>query len=181
MVIFQCSPRNHRRDGLVIERPARGLKTKKPSDPDKTENEGIHGSRPALTEQAGLILLFDGEVDSAWAESRRAQPNRYPDFGLKTSLPPSRPGGPVALGVCNPLQWRNRPRFTRGSLTFGCDNKMDIQAHRFQRTLIVKPLLEWCQVIFLTNVINASRNTSIYRLLDPLCPRSSRSFKFVSR
>jgi hypothetical protein len=77
----------------VIERPARGLKTKKPSDPDKTENEGIHGSRPALTEQAGLILLFDGEVDSAWAESRRAQPNRYPDFGLKTSLPPSRPGG----------------------------------------------------------------------------------------
>jgi len=27
----------------------------------------------------------------------------------------------VAMGVCNPLQWRNRPRFSRGSLTFVCD------------------------------------------------------------
>ena len=39
---------------------------------------------------AGLILLFDGEVDPAEAESGRARTNRYPDFGLKTSLPPSR-------------------------------------------------------------------------------------------
>jgi hypothetical protein len=23
------------------------------------------------------------------------------------------------VGVCSPLQWRNRPRFSRGSLTFG--------------------------------------------------------------
>jgi hypothetical protein len=27
----------------------------------------------------------------------------------------------VAVGVCNPTQWRNRPRFARGSLTFGCE------------------------------------------------------------
>jgi len=39
---------------------------------------------------AGLILLFDGEVGPHNAEPRRAQPNRYPDFGLLTSLPPSR-------------------------------------------------------------------------------------------
>jgi len=40
------------------------------------------GSHPALTEQAGLILLFDGEVDPAERNHDEAQPNRYPDFGL---------------------------------------------------------------------------------------------------
>ena len=40
----------------------------------------------------------------------------------------------MALGVCSPLQWRNRPRFSRGSLTFG--SVMDGQpVHRFQRTI----------------------------------------------
>ena len=29
----------------------------------------------------------------------------------------------VALGVCNPSQWRNRPRFPRGSLTLDCHTK----------------------------------------------------------
>jgi len=38
----------------------------------------------------GLILLLDGEVGPAPAGPRRAQTNRYPDFGLPTSLPPSR-------------------------------------------------------------------------------------------
>jgi len=38
----------------------------------------------------GLILLFYGEVDPGEAESRRARTNRYSDFGLQTSLPPSR-------------------------------------------------------------------------------------------
>ena len=28
---------------------------------------------------------------------------------------------PVAVGVCSPLQWRNRPRFSRGSQTFSCE------------------------------------------------------------
>jgi hypothetical protein len=48
--------------------------------------------RSALTERTGLILLFDGEVESARAESRRAHPNRYPDFGLN---PRSHLPGPV--------------------------------------------------------------------------------------
>src|SRR2546426_5717223 len=41
-----------------------------------------------------------------------------------TSLPPSRSRftrKPVAVGVCSPLQWRNRPRFSRGSLLFDCE------------------------------------------------------------
>ena len=48
--------------------------------------------RAALTAQAGLILLFVGEVGPASAEPRRAQPNRYPDFGHNlTPAFPSRP------------------------------------------------------------------------------------------
>src|SRR5439155_23265599 len=105
-------------------------------------------SHPALTAWAGLILLFDGEVwrnatlplrvqtrrSDGNRKPRRAQPNRYPDFGPGTSLPPSRSGGPVAVGVCNPLQWRNRPRFSRGSLTPGCGDDGQ-EPIGFQRTM----------------------------------------------
>jgi len=49
------------------------------------------------------------------SRSRRAQSNRCPDFGLPTSLPPSR-NYQWLLGVCNPSQWRNRRRFSRRSL-----------------------------------------------------------------
>jgi hypothetical protein len=35
---------------------------KKPSGPGKTENEGIQRILPEIVRQAGLILLFDGEV-----------------------------------------------------------------------------------------------------------------------
>src|SRR4051812_27942426 len=62
-------------------RPVRSLKMKKPSGSDKAANEGIQRFHSALTERSGLILLFDGEVGSAGAEPRRAQLNRYPDFG----------------------------------------------------------------------------------------------------
>jgi len=71
------------RNGFTIERPARGRKkfvvppsvgkegtglkaglpTKKPPDPGKTENEGIQRILAKTVRQAGLILLFDGEVD----------------------------------------------------------------------------------------------------------------------
>jgi hypothetical protein len=75
------------------------------------ENEGILRIPPETVRQAGLILLFDGEVaaevEGLWLSvernafllslnlqlstinylQRRAQPNRYPDFGL---IPPSR-------------------------------------------------------------------------------------------
>jgi hypothetical protein len=65
----------------MVERPARGEKdagvpalagtqepskdgtpNKKPSDPGKTENEGIQRILSKTIRQAGLILLFDGEV-----------------------------------------------------------------------------------------------------------------------
>ena len=100
-------------------------------------------SRLALARRAGLILLFDGEVGPEHRtgvppvphrEPRRAPPNRYPDFGPGTSLPPSRSyARPVAVGVCSPLQWRNRPRFSRGSLTFG-GVRDGPSVHPFQRT-----------------------------------------------
>ncbi len=69
-------------------------------------------------------------VPAGWPHpslSRRSGPARAgPDehshadvltFGFQTSLPPSRLrlAEPVALEVCNPLQWRNRPRISRGS------------------------------------------------------------------
>jgi len=39
-----------------------GYKQKTPSAPGKTENEGIQRILPKTVRQAGLILLFDGEV-----------------------------------------------------------------------------------------------------------------------
>ena len=32
------------------------------------------------------------------------------------------------MGVCSPLQWRNRPRFPRGSLTFDCYSGRPVSA-----------------------------------------------------
>jgi len=49
----------------------------------KTENEGIQRILSKTVRQAGLILLFDGEVAPDTPGARRAQSNRYPDFGLK--------------------------------------------------------------------------------------------------
>ena len=69
-------------DLVVFERPARGLKMKKPSAPGKTENEGIRRTPQKTVQRAGLILLFVGEVTPGRepAAFRLAQPNRYPDF-----------------------------------------------------------------------------------------------------
>jgi len=50
---------------VMVERPARGLKIKNLQTPAKRRMKAFSGSYPALTEQAGLILLFDGEVDPA--------------------------------------------------------------------------------------------------------------------
>jgi hypothetical protein len=38
------------------------VENKKPPDPGKTENEGIQRILAKTVRQAGLILLFDGEV-----------------------------------------------------------------------------------------------------------------------
>ena len=62
---------------------------KKTFIPDKSENEGIQESCFALAEQAGLILLLTEKL-APFGEPRRAQPDRYPDFGrnLAPAFPP---------------------------------------------------------------------------------------------
>ena len=105
-------------------------KTKTPSAPARRRMKAFDESRPAPARQAGLILLCDGEVDCSCdghrpplQQPRRAQSYRYPDFGrdLAPAFPPaSGISRAVALGVRSPLQWRNRPRFSRGSLSFDC-------------------------------------------------------------
>ena len=44
----------------------------------------------------------------------------------------------MALGVCSPLQWRNRPRFSRGSLRLAV-MKMDCQSIAFKERLMIIP------------------------------------------
>jgi hypothetical protein len=63
---------------------------KKPSDSDKTGNEGIQRIPAKTVRGAGLILLFDGEVGPRCERSHgRAQTNRYSDSEPRASLPPS--------------------------------------------------------------------------------------------
>ena len=73
------------------------------------ENRSAGWPHPSLCGEVGRI-----------SRPRRAQPDRYPDFGLGTSLPPSRSccgqTEQGLLGACNPIQWRNRRRFSRRSL-----------------------------------------------------------------
>jgi len=76
---------------------------------------------PASAGWTGLILL----LTEKWLFMRRSpdRPHKNRDEHRQTDiltsgltlLPPSRSCGPVAVGVCSPLQWRNRPRFSRGS------------------------------------------------------------------
>jgi len=98
--------------------------------PAKRRMKAFDESRPALAAQAGLILLIVGEVDCASdghrptrQQPRRAQPNRYPDFGhdLAPAFPLAVCGKQWLVGARSPLQWRNRPRFSRGSLSLDCD------------------------------------------------------------
>ncbi len=140
-VIFQFFRAKKNAEGLGIERPARGrkiLEIKKPSDSARREYEGIQRipSRTSGTDWPHPSL--DGEVGRGNFSRRNKElrgkisptdEHRQIDIltsGL-TSLPPSRrrscnhDAKQWPLGVCNPLQWRNRPRFSRGSLTFDCD------------------------------------------------------------
>ena len=76
-----------------------------------------------------------GEVSPPPGADRRVPSNGYPDSGLETSLPPSRqhlPSRQWLVGVCNPLQWRNRRRFSRRSLHLMA-TKWRTRARRFQR------------------------------------------------
>src|SRR5208283_5564288 len=77
------------RTSTFLPRP----KTKAPSDPGKTENEGIQRILPETVRQAGLILLFVGEVGPAFAEPDERSPtgiltsasNRLPAFPSRTA------------------------------------------------------------------------------------------------
>jgi len=81
-------------------------------------------------------------VHATVTDRRYNNHDEHSQTGILTSdvtlLPPSHPiprlrDRTVALGVRNPLQWRNRPRFSRGSLS--CDCVSDGQrVHHFQRT-----------------------------------------------
>jgi hypothetical protein len=147
------APRDSR-SGLTVERPAQGRKEtaaaaagkQKPSPPGKSENEGIR-QIPARTRATGWPHpSLDGEVWPRKAGPGRAQPNRYPDFGSNLAPAfPARSREPVAVGVCNPLQWRNRPRFSRGFLTPGCDVEMDILSISFKERVLLTPGTSRCQ------------------------------------
>src|SRR4051794_27165725 len=104
-----------------IERPVRSLKTKNLQTP-AIENEGIHV--PPENRSSGLASSFS--LSEKWPETSHKADARdrtsisHADIltlGLRTALPPSQSQlmRPVALGDCHPIQWRNRPRFTRGS------------------------------------------------------------------
>jgi hypothetical protein len=99
------------RGGLMLrdQREEEGFRKQKTFNPGKTENEGIQRIPPALTGWAGLILLFDGEVGPAPRDHDEHNQTVILTSGL--NLAPAFPVlvGPVAVGVCSPLQWRNRP------------------------------------------------------------------------
>jgi hypothetical protein len=67
--------------------------TKKPPDPGKTENEGIQRILAKTVRQAGLILLFDGEVDPA-----PAGPDEHSQTGILTSASNRLPAFPIRFG-----------------------------------------------------------------------------------
>ncbi len=81
------------------------------------ENEGIHN--PLKNSSSGLASSFSlTEKRPRKGGTRRAYSHAdVLTFGFLTSLPPSRLrlAEPVALEDCNPSQWRNRPRISRGS------------------------------------------------------------------
>ena len=127
-------------------RDQRGRGRRRPSHPDpnqktftprKSENEGIQRI-PKRTRAPGLAPSFSLAEKLALArKTSRADPDEHSQTdiltsGVETSSPPSRllPNqwlNPAAerllrprVGACSPLQWRNRPRISRGSRTPGC-------------------------------------------------------------
>jgi hypothetical protein len=129
-------------------------------------------SLPHTRSGSGLILLLTEKwslrrrSQTAAPTTRRAQSNRYPDFGR--DLAPAFPTRwSVALGVCSPLQWRNRPRFSRGSQTFDCDG--DEPAFiSFKERVVVNAVLEICQEKFQFKIFcesaTQSNSTSLFRV-----------------
>jgi len=108
-----------------IRRPARGTENKKAFSPRITANEGI---QPWRDPNRGRELVSSFSL-------RRSRPplwrpdehNRTgiltPDFQPRSRLPATIA---VASGACHPLQWRNRPRFPRGSLSSDCVYRLEL-------------------------------------------------------
>src|SRR5438067_1493011 len=71
------------------------------------------------------------------------------------------------MGVCNPLQWRNRPRFSRGFRTFGCDDDEPLGPSNFKERDDCAPAEKFCQekTHFINNV-SPSRESLALRLSD---------------
>lgn len=89
----------------------------------KTANEGIQRIPPRTREANWSHPSLMAEKWLDLSPTRRAQPDRYPDFGL--FLAPAFPllHRAVAVGVRIPSQWRYRPRVARGSLSSGCQSR----------------------------------------------------------
>ncbi len=116
----------------------------------------------ALARPTGLILLL---TEKSAPQTRNLDEHSQTDIlTLGLNLAPAFPNharGPVAMGVCNPLQWRNRPRFARGSLTSGCDTKMNLSVHRFQRTLYSYAAIEFLPRSFFSRPFEPLRSSGV--------------------
>lgn len=117
------------RDGGVRGRLASGPTEKQnaflPAKP-RMKACGIHMSGTQTGAPAGLILRFDGEAEAGARPTGRIRlPDehcrrdvRTPGLNLVPAFPVFRPVAVLTdQGICNPLPWRNRPRFSRGSRT----------------------------------------------------------------
>jgi len=51
------------------------------------------------------------------------------------------------LGVCSPLQWRNRSGFSPDSLTFDCD-KDELAFTDFKERFSFKTIMPGCQALY---------------------------------
>jgi len=105
----------------VSERPARKGKAENKNAFIFRKSKMKASTNPAENRSAGWPHpSLCGEVPAPHGASGRAQSNRYPDSGLQISLPPSRRFNDRSrqwlVGACNPIQWRNRRRFSRRSL-----------------------------------------------------------------
>src|SRR5690349_19720868 len=117
--------------------------------PGKSENEGIRRI-PSRTRGTGWPHpSLDGEVGPVKDHDEHNQADILTSgFDLAPAFPPAQTAewNSGLMGVCNPLQWRNRPRFSRGSLTPDRDDD-ELQVHqtfkeRETDTLDVKSLQE---------------------------------------
>ena len=76
----------------MIERPARSLKIKNLQTP-QMENEGILQTPPETVRQAGLILLFDGEVGRSPSDR-----DEHSQTDILTSASYRLPAFPICIG-----------------------------------------------------------------------------------